>query len=75
MDGTEDDAGPRPAIADDFAAIRNRMQEIATEETVEEPECGKCEDGGWEAYWTPGGGGPNFRVCPDCRNPHGHPSP
>lgn len=63
-------------IADDFAAIRARMTEIGNDNTVisDDGTCPKCEGGGWTMYGL-GHGDPHFRVCEECGNPNGNPSP
>lgn len=62
----------------DFDAIAKAMRDLKTPEPdrdEELPYCHDCEDGGWEGYFTPTGGGPNFRVCEKCGNPRGIPRP
>lgn len=40
-----------------------------------EPDCERCEDGGYVLSSYQGHGGPNFEICPDCHNPKGLPCP
>lgn len=61
-------------VADDFAAIAARWQEIRAEEAAAKPVCAACDGVGWVrssavAYATV------FIVCPDCRNALDKPQP
>lgn len=58
-------------LANDFSDIGRRLREIH-EEII--PYCAACESGGWECYGI-GRNDPHFRVCQECGNPEGLPSP
>jgi len=58
-------------IADNFAAIRARLDEIYREQPDWMPKCRLCSDTGWRRF--PTGEGWRRVVCPQCGNPEGKP--
>ena len=61
-------------IANDWKAIRDRMQQIKSEELTFQRPCSGCKDRGWmPAYGR--SGSYTVCVCDMCHNPKGLPSP
>jgi hypothetical protein len=63
-------------IANDWKAIRDRMQQIKSEESASSRPCPRCKDRGWMPNY--GGGGQRaykVSICDLCHNPNGLPPP
>ena len=65
------------AIIFDFEVIKEALRNLHVSDPKQDKEayCTACENGGWEGYFTPTGGGPNFRICEECGNPEEYPRP
>ena len=60
-------------VADDFAGINRRMQELSTVIDEAEEDCAKCDGAGWMQIYSPRP--PNYTICDRCFNPKGRHSP
>jgi len=61
-------------IANDWKAIRDRMQQIKSEELASQQPCSGCKGRGWVATYRRSGSY-TVCVCDMCHNPKGLPSP
>jgi hypothetical protein len=62
-------------IANDWKAIRDRMQQIKSEETVEPRPCPKCKDRGWMSVYRGYHRPVSITSCDLCHNPWNLPPP
>jgi hypothetical protein len=64
-------------IANNWKAIRDRMEQIKSEESASSRPCARCGDRGWVPLYRGGALAvyKTDRICDVCRNPRGLPYP